>query len=572
MPSVSKTKGVIELPFDEHLTSSNPALSNLSGYLLPILLKKLKLERVTKSYQVVLEILILNFFIVHKADKDKRGNIQQAIPLSAGHYSKGKRFNQNNKISFTILKAIKEALEELKYIKQVSFHVHGEIFSKTRTFVPTAKFYKLMDKYRLKIGTIGVDADSFQTVRMRDVKPKRIKGQKTRPKGKLVDYDLTPDVIDWIDKSQAFNFQARLRPIDLYVTDKEMVTIRKKLTQNDEEKEEQFRYIPFHHKFIYRVFNNRKWDNGGRFYGAFWQAIPSAFRHRITIDNQITTEKDYTAIHFYLLYHEAKADYPEGLVEDQFFDPYELSQYNEQWAHKDIQFIRRTTKLAMNIMLNADSDKAGISACRHRLRKRGLPKGYKTWKDFTDHIREVHSDINFAFCSGKGIEYQFLDSQVANRVMEIMATEGGCLALPVHDSFIVKVQDEMKLEEAMFRATKEILGITIPVTIAGTTKKVEYSDSNYLPVSEVNPDECTGYFERLDEWNESYPMKTERQIPDFTQANTPEWKIDLRLVDKLWLTEEQVEVQRQQLAEGIEEADPYARLNRSPHMADPDAL
>jgi len=131
MPSVSKSKGVIELPFDEHLTSTNPALSNLSGYLLPILLKKLKLERVTKSYQVVLEILILNFFIVHKADKDKRGNIQQAIPLSAGHYSKGKRFNQNNKISFTILKAIKEALEELKYIKQVSFHVHGEIFSKT---------------------------------------------------------------------------------------------------------------------------------------------------------------------------------------------------------------------------------------------------------------------------------------------------------------------------------------------------------------------------------------------------------------------------------------------------------
>jgi len=70
-------------------------------------------------------------------------------------------------------------------------------------------------------------------------------------------------------------------------------------------------------------------------------------------------------------------------------------------------------------------------------------------------------------------------------------------------------------------------------------------------VSEVNPDECTGYFERLDEWNESYPMRTERQIPDFTQANTPEWKTDLRLVDKLWLTEEQQEEQQRQIKEGI---------------------
>jgi hypothetical protein len=55
----------------------------------------------------------------------------------------------------------------------------------------------------------------------------------------------------------------------------------------------------------------------------------------------------------------------------------------------------------------------------------------------------------------------------------------------------------------------------------------------------------------LDEWNEAYPMKTERQIPDFTQANTPEWKTDLRLVDKLWLTEEQQEEQQRQIKEGI---------------------
>jgi len=53
MPSVSKTKGVIELPFDEHLISTNPALSNLSSYLLPILLKKLKLKGFTRLIKLV---------------------------------------------------------------------------------------------------------------------------------------------------------------------------------------------------------------------------------------------------------------------------------------------------------------------------------------------------------------------------------------------------------------------------------------------------------------------------------------------------------------------------------------
>jgi len=571
MPSVSKDKGVIELPFNEHLVSSNPSLELLGNYLLPILLKKLKLKRVSKSYQVVLEILILNFFVTHKADKNKIGNIQQGLPMQSKYYSKNSRPNQNNKITYKVLKNLKETLEDLKYIRQVSHHVHGELYSKTRTFVATAKFYKLMDKFRMKIGSIGVDSDTFQTVRMRDVKPPKPKGQKTRPRGKLVNYDLTAEIIDWISIGQFFNQQARYSHIDLYVTDKEMITIRKKLTRNDEEDEEQFKHIPFHNKYIYRSFNNLKWNNGGRWYGAFWQAVPSGFRHRITIDNHITTEKDYTAIHFYLLYDEVKANYPQGLIDEGFFDSYELSAYNPQWAQQDILKHRKTTKLAMNYLLNAGTELAGIQACQYRLRGK-LPEGYDTWKDYVAHIRHIHSPINHAFCSGKGIEYQFKDSQVASRVIEIMANEHGRLALPIHDSFIVRVKDENFLEQAMYRATKEILGISIPMTIASQTKKTEWSETNYLPVTDVRPEDCSDYFERLREWNEAYPMETEERKPDFEQPLNTARKTDLRLVDRLFLAQEEVVVQRQQLAEGIEEADPYAWLNRSPHMADPDAL
>jgi len=539
--------------------------------MLPILLKKLKLQRVAKSYRAVLEILILNFFLIHHADKNKIGNFQLGLPMQSEHYTKGKRFNQNNKITYKVLKNLKESLEDLKYIRQASTHFHGELVGKTRTFVPTAKFYNLMDKFRLRIGSIGIDTDTFQTVRMRDVKPKRIKGQKTRPKGKLLNYDPTPEIIDWISQVQAFNQQARYRHVDIYVTDKEMITIRKKLSK-DNEREEQFKYIPFHHKFLYRVFNNNKWDNGGRFYGAFWQAIPSAFRHRITIDNHITTEKDYTAIHYYLLYDEMKAEYPEKLIDSGFFDPYDFANYNPQWKQEDIQKHRTTTKLAMNYILNAETELKGIQACADKLRGK-LPEGYDTWKDYVNHIREVHAPIGHAFLSGKGIEYQFKDSQVALRVLEIMANEHGQLALPVHDSFIVRVKDENLLEEAMQKATKEILDISIPMTIASQTKKIEWSETNYLPVTEVRPEDCSSYFERLKEWNDAYPMETTERSPNFEQPITPTRKTDLRLVDKIFLSEEQTEIQRQQLAEGIEDkADPYAWLNTNPHMADPDAL
>ena len=572
MPSTSKNKGVIELPFNEHLVSSNPALEMLCNYLLPILLKKLKLQRVTKSYRVVLEILILNFFIIHKADKNKIGNFQQGLPMQSKYYSKNSRPNQNNKITYKVLKNLKESLEDLKYIRQVSTHFHGELVGKTRTFVPTAKFYKLMDKSRLRIGSIGIDTETFQTVRMRDVKPLKPKGQKTRPKGKLISYEPTPEIIDWIYQVQTFNQQARLRHVDIYVTDKEMITIRKKLSKDDEQNDEQFKYIPFHNKFLYRSFNNNKWNNGGRFYGPFWQGIPSGFRHRITIDNHITTEKDYTAIHYYLLYDEMKAEYPEKLVYQGFFDPYDLANYNPQWKQQDVQKHRKTTKLAMNFILNAETEEKGISACRDKLRGK-LPEGYDTWKDFVNHIREVHSPISHAFLSGKGIEYQFKDSQVALRVLEIMAKEHGQLALPVHDSFIVRVKDENLLEEAMQKATKEILDISIPMTIASQTKKIEWSETNYLPVTEVKPEECSGYFKRLKEWNEGYPMETTETIPNFEQELKPIKKTDLRLVDRIFLSEEDIEIQRQQLEEGIEnEEDPYAWLNRNPHMADPDAL
>ena len=46
---------------------------------------------------------------------------------------------------------------------------------------------------------------------------------------------------------------------------------------------------------LYRVFNNGSFDEGGRFYGGWWQNLPSEYRQFITINGHTTSEYDYSA-------------------------------------------------------------------------------------------------------------------------------------------------------------------------------------------------------------------------------------------------------------------------------------
>jgi hypothetical protein len=54
---------------------------------------------------------------------------------------------------------------------------------------------------------------------------------------------------------------------------------------------------------LYRVFNNGRWDHGGRFYGGWWQRLPKADRKRLLIDGEEVVELDFKALHPRLCYH-----------------------------------------------------------------------------------------------------------------------------------------------------------------------------------------------------------------------------------------------------------------------------
>ena len=60
--------------------------------------------------------------------------------------------------------------------------------------------------------------------------------------------------------------------------------------------------ITHHGKFVRRIFNNGTFDDGGRFYGGWWQRIDGSYRKAIRMNNVPTVEIDYSSLHVILAY------------------------------------------------------------------------------------------------------------------------------------------------------------------------------------------------------------------------------------------------------------------------------
>ena len=84
-----------------------------------------------------------------------------------------------------------------------------------------------------------------------------------------------------------------------------------------------------------------------------------------------------------------------------------------------------------------------------------LPKN-KTAKDLFNQLELKHPKIAKYFATGIGIELQYLDSQIAKKVILRLARVN-IVALPVHDSFIVRMSHINDLKDEMNKAYEEVL-------------------------------------------------------------------------------------------------------------------
>jgi hypothetical protein len=187
-----------------------------------------------------------------------------------------------------------------------------------------------------------------------------------------------------------------------------------------------------------RIFNNGSFEQGGRFYGGWWQSVPSDLRRMIQICGEATIELDFKALHPTILY---------GRRGEMFAgDPYTVVPGSN----------RQHAKLALNAMLNAKN---------RRIRK---PDGFDdestiSWSHLQREILEAHRPIAEQFYTGVGLELQYIDSQIAERVLLHFAAMG-IPCLPVHDSFVVQARHKTELMNAMTKSSKNILGFTIDAT------------------------------------------------------------------------------------------------------------
>jgi hypothetical protein len=189
---------------------------------------------------------------------------------------------------------------------------------------------------------------------------------------------------------------------------------------------------------LYRVFNDGRFDRGGRFYGGWWIALPKADRAAITIDGQPVVELDFKAFYPRLCYDLEQVGLDESL------DPYDVPELRN-----------RVTRDALKVALN-QLVAVGPGARPRKPQATRLPSRL-SYKAVLAALEQQHSAIRPWLREARATELQRIDSEIAGRVLAFMTTTMKRPVLPVHDSFVVARADEAALGEAMARSYRAVV-------------------------------------------------------------------------------------------------------------------
>ena len=248
---------------------------------------------------------------------------------------------------------------------------------------------------------------------------------------------------------------------DLRITNDDYTQLQERL-RLDEDKSP----IDFSKRILTRIFSNGRFDNGGRFYRAWWHNVPSEYRKYITIDGKRTCEYDYSQLNPHMVYFRKGAKMGDEDAYGRVFDG----------EHRDL------VKEAFNAMIQASTE------LTHKPRKLDLSEVDLDWASLKQAILDAHKPIADVFFHGHGNELQYTDSCIAEKVMLQFIKSDDAPVLPVHDSFIMHhaFGEELgELEEAMRRAfyehfkmdinIKSEIGFMLPSSFDGK----EWNDLNF---------------------------------------------------------------------------------------------
>lgn len=328
----------------------------------------------------------------------------------------------------TSFKQAVTALLKAGYIQQTGEYFHDRSGKTSRT-----RRYQACPP--LLSGLRSAGASAVDLVRHRGADGIRLKDADKQ----LVEYGDVPFAKRAGDRLRVINEMLRSHWADLALTDEQLAAELDQIA--DTRDDEAAQSFDFSARTVYRVFNNSDWEQGGRFYGAWWTSCPSRLRRYVLIDGKRTVEVDYSGLHAAMLYAMGGQAIPD--------DPYERC-----LTKADNKAERKLVKLTFNALLNAD----GVDRIKE-IDDYSPELTGRSWRDFKRYIVSQYPEFSQHFGSGIGLRLQRKDSDLAETVMLRFAAMGYA-CLPVHDSFIVHhgLQDE--LDEIMRRAFETEFGVS----------------------------------------------------------------------------------------------------------------
>ena len=279
-------------PLDVHRWSDHPEVNDFLHLIYDVLEED---EKLTNTDKRLVKVVILDLFVLWKTDP----SMVLMFSRDNNAYKSRSRYS-----SLHIGKKVITLVDCLKSCgllhQQIGFQdrVSGSAF-RTRIW-PSDLLISMFERTSLHELCIG-DHEGRETVILRDEKSTDIE---------YGDTDFTRNTRTLLGRYNALLARTH---IDIHTLEEPSLWVgsgneRKRLA------------IGQHNKFVRRIFNNSSFDQGGRFYGGWWQQCPKETREFIFIEDSYTSEIDYSGIHLVLMYAILGVDYWAEIGED----PYEI--------------------------------------------------------------------------------------------------------------------------------------------------------------------------------------------------------------------------------------------------------
>jgi hypothetical protein len=199
-------------------------------------------------------------------------------------------------------------------------------------------------------------------------------------------------------------------------------------------------------RFLSRKFIDNL-GHGGRFYGGWWQNLPSRARPHLLINGEPVVEVDYSCCQLRLMFGIlGRPDPLKGAIRDRERDPFKLEGVD-----------RAALKAATLIGINAQDEASALRALADKLRDENLvpastqstAEAQRVFDAMVRHFRQLAP----LWFEDVGLRLQRIDADMCARVQADLRKRD-IVVLSVHDSFIVAKRHEALLVEVMERAMR----------------------------------------------------------------------------------------------------------------------